>query len=152
MTATTALDTTIVNIIIFVILVYTHAYIGSSECHYTQPVCFVLIDETLVTHFISSFTVSDYGIEHRVSTVLPIKTFTDSARLRKHENDLVRVSRAMRYGQLQSNDRMHRSEQQIKDLALEFSKLKDETKRLRFMIDDLEERYVETSMMRNEDL
>lgn len=57
----------------------------------------------------------------------------------------------MRYGQLQSNDRIIRSERQIeniqdevKRLALELLQLKDEfrdeTKRLLFMIDDLEER------------
>ncbi|KJA19766.1 hypothetical protein HYPSUDRAFT_204348 [Hypholoma sublateritium FD-334 SS-4] len=118
MTATASLDTAVVNIAIFVILAYIHAYIGN------------------IIQFISSFTVNDY----------------DAARLRKHEDDLIRISRAMRYGQLRSNDRIHRAEQKILELALESSRLKDETRRLLFMIDDLEECYIERSITRNEDV
>ena len=74
--------------------------------------------------------------------------------LRKHENDLLRISRAMRYGQLQSNDRIIQSEQQIEKnkgeierLTFELSQFKEEfreeTKRLLFMIDNLEERVID---------
>ena len=75
--------------------------------------------------------------------------------LRKHEIDLLRISRAMRYGQLRSNNRIIQSERQIEKnkgeierLALELSQfkeeLREETKCLLFMINNLEERVLDT--------
>lgn len=61
MTATTALGITGVDILILVILVFIHAYIGNSECNHYQLFCFIVINHKSVTYFISSLTWNDYG-------------------------------------------------------------------------------------------
>ena len=63
--------------------------------------CFVVINKKPVVHFIASLTVSDHGNSKNLSTLLLYSQFTVSSRLRKHEDDLLRISRAMRHGQLQ---------------------------------------------------
>ena len=120
--------------------------------------CFVVINKKSVVHFIANLTVNDHGNDKILSTLLPYSKFTVSLRLRKHEDDLLRISRAMRHGQLQSNDRLHRLELQVKKnqddvarITLELSQFKDElrgeTRRLLFMIDDLEQRLIECSIL-----
>ena len=120
--------------------------------------CFVVINKKSVVHFIANLTVNDHGNGKNLSTLLLYSKFTVSSRLRKHEDDLLRISCAMRHGQLESNDRLQWLELQVKKnqddltgITLELSQFKDElrgeTMHLLFMIDDLEQRLIERSIL-----
>ncbi len=79
MTATTALETTAVTTLTFLILAIIHAYIGNSECCLYQLFCFIVTNQKPVFYFISSFTSNHYGNKKLVYAVTPLNVRRNDA-------------------------------------------------------------------------